>query len=378
MNLKKLFNLSTREGFGQFVSIAGICVNLLLSGVKLAIGIFSGAISIVADAFNNLSDVGSSAIMLAGFKIAAKPADEEHPFGHGRAEYLAGLFIAAAMILVGGELLYSSIKKIITPEDLSVDTVTLIVLSLSVAVKFFLGLFYRYAARKINSEAIAAAALDSFTDCLATFVVIVSITTWINFGVNIDGGAGVFISAFILRGGFSSLNEILTPLLGGKANQELVDGIKKIVTDSPKVLGVHDLIIHSYGANRVFVSMHVEMPATLGLLEAHEIVDRLERKLQSQFQISVTLHVDPVVIGDKSFDEHKELAIKILSEIDAALSLHDFRIVPYKTGRKLIFDVTVPQNFPLTDRELRREFQRRLIKLHADDRAIIHLDHHYC
>ncbi len=375
---KKLFNLSTREGFGQFVSVAGICVNLLLSAVKLAIGIFSGAISIVADAFNNLSDVGSSAIMLAGFKIAAKPADEEHPFGHGRAEYLAGLFIAAAMILVGGELLYSSIEKIITPESLTVDAITLLVLSLSVAVKFFLGLFYRHAARKINSTAIGAAALDSFTDCLATSVVILSIGVWLEFGVNIDGGAGVFISAFILRGGFSSLKEILNPLLGDRPNQDLIDGIKKIVMASPEVLGVHDLIIHNYGANRIFVSMHVEMPATLKLLEAHEIIDKIERKLQTTFQISVTLHVDPVIQGDKNFDEHKELAIKILEEIDSRLSLHDFRVVPYKTGRKLIFDVAVPWNFLMTDHELRKEFQRRLIKLHSDDRAIIHLDHQYC
>lgn len=378
MHWKKFFNLSTREGYGQFVSVAGICVNLLLSAVKLVIGLMSGAISIVADAFNNLSDVGSSVIMLAGFKIAAKPADEEHPFGHGRAEYLAGLFIAAAMILVGGELLYSSIKKIITPEDLTVDQITLLVLSLSVAAKFFLGLFYRHAARKINSSAIAAAALDSFTDCLATGVVIISVGVYINFNVNIDGGAGIFIAAFILHSGFTSLKEILNPLLGDKPNQELIDGIKKIVMDSPKVLGVHDLIIHSYGAKRIFVTMHVEMPATLKLLEAHELIDKLERKLQSTFKISVTLHVDPVIQGDKAFDEHRELAESILAAIDPALSLHDFRIVPYKTGRKLIFDITVPPNFPLTDYELKREFQRRLIKLHADDRAIIHLDHHYC
>ncbi|MBR4153179.1 MAG: cation transporter [Selenomonadaceae bacterium] len=378
MSWKKLFNMTTRENFGQFVSIAGIFINLLLSVVKLIIGVMSGAISIIADGFNNLSDMGTSIVMLAGFKIAAKPADEEHPFGHGRAEYLAGLFIATAMILVGGNLLYSSVMKIIEPKALSVDKITLIVLSLSVATKFFLGIFYRHAARKINSSAIEAAALDSFTDCLATSVVIISVCVWLKFGINIDGGAGIFISAFILRSGFSSLKEILNPLLGERASEELIDGIKKIVTDAPEVLGVHDLIIHSYGAKRIFVTMHVEMPATLKLLEAHEIIDRLERKLQSTFQISVTLHVDPVVIGDKAFDEHKELAEKILKEIDGNLSLHDFRIVPYKTGRKLIFDVSIPQNFSMSDKEFKKEFQRRLIELHSDDRAIIHLDHQYC
>ena len=375
---KKFFNLSTRENFGQFVSIAGICVNLLLSGVKLIIGLMSGAISIVADAFNNLSDAGTSAIMLAGFKISAKPADEEHPFGHGRAEYLAGLFIAAAMIFVGGELLCSSVKKIITPEILNVDKITLLILLLSIAAKFFLGILYRHAARKINSATLQTAALDSFTDCLATGVVIISVVVWTNFGVNIDGGAGIFISAFILRGGFTSMKEILNPLLGDKPNPNLIDDIKKIVADVPEILGVHDLIIHSYGARRIFVSMHVEMPATLELLTAHEIIDKLERKLQSTFDISATLHVDPVVIGDAAFDEHRALAEKILTELDENLSLHDFRVVPYKTGRKLIFDVTVPQDFPLTDRELRKNFQRRLIELHANDRAIIRLDHQYC
>ena len=374
----KFFNLSTREGFGQFVSVAGICVNLLLSGVKLAVALISGSISILADAFNNLSDCATSAIMLAGFRIAAKPADEEHPFGHGRAEYLAGLFIAAGMIFAGGKLLWMSVEQIINPEELNTGLFTILVLICSVAAKLFLGLFYRHAARKINSETIQTAALDSFTDCLATSVVIISVFVYDKFNVNIDGGAGVFVSAFILRGGFSSLKEILTPLLGGKANQDLIDGIKKTVDDVPEILDVHDLIVHSYGAHRIFVSMHVEIPATLTLLEAHEIVDRLERKLQSQFQISVTLHVDPVIIGDKDFDEHRELAEKILADIDTRLSLHDFRVVPYKTGRKLIFDVAVPWNFLMTDRELRREFQRRLIALHYDDRAIIHFDHQYC
>ncbi|MBR2774816.1 MAG: cation transporter [Selenomonadaceae bacterium] len=376
MHWKKLFK--TREGFGQFVSVAGICVNLLISGVKIFIGLISGSISIIADGLNNLADVGTSAIMLAGFRIAAKPPDEEHPFGHGRAEYLAGLFVAAGMILVGGKLLFSSVEEVIYPTEMEAGLITMFVLSVSVVAKLFLGVFYRYAAKRINSEALSAAALDSFTDCLATSVVIVSIYLWIEFDINIDGGAGVFVSAFILRGGFQSLKEILNPLLGDRPNQQLIDDIKKTVMTSPDVLGVHDLIIHSYGAKRIFISMHVEMPATLKLLEAHEIIDKLERKLQSTFQVSATLHVDPVIQDDEAFNEHKELAIKILASIDTRLSLHDFRVVPYKTGRKLIFDVAVPWNFLMTDRELRREFQRRLIKLHSDDRAIIHLDHQYC
>ena len=375
---EKFFKSVSRERFGQFVSGAGICINLLLSGVKIFIGLMSGAISIIADGLNNLSDVATSAIMLAGFRIAAKPPDEEHPFGHGRAEYLAGLFVAAGMILVGGKLLLSSVDKIIDPEEMQAGLITMFVLGVSVLAKFFLGLLYRFAARKINSQALDAAALDSFTDCLATSVVIFSIYLWIYFDINIDGGAGVFVSAFILRGGFSALKDILNPLLGDRPDQDFLDGIKKIVTDSPEVLGVHDLIVHRYGARQFFVSMHVEMPATLKLLEAHEIIDRLERKLHSTFHVSATLHVDPVICGDPAFDEHRALAEKILAEIDTRLTLHDFRVVPYKTGRKLIFDVAVPWNFLMSDRELRKRFQRRLIELHHDDRAIIHLDHQFC
>ena len=374
----KFFNLSTREGYGQFVSFTGICMNLLLSAVKLTIGLMSGAISIVADAFNNLSDAGTSAVMLAGFRIAAKPADAEHPFGHGRAEYLAGLAVAAAMLVVGGKLLVTSAEKFFEPETLSVDHVTLIALALSVAAKFVLGVLYHRAARRINSSALDAASLDSFTDCLATGVTIISIVVWLRYGVNVDGVAGIFVSLFIMRGGFTSLKEILNPLLGESPNRELVDGIKKIVTDAPEVLGVHDVIVHSYGARRLFVSMHVELPAKLELLTAHEIIDRLERKLRSHFDVSATLHVDPVVTDDETFDALKSTAEKILSGIDGRLTLHDFRVVPYKAGRKLIFDVIVPQDFGLSDREIRREFQRRLIEQNPADRAIIRCDHEYC
>ena len=374
----EFFSLKTREKYGQFVSFTGICVNILLSGVKFAIAMISGSISILADAFNNISDAGTSIIMLAGFKMAAKPADEEHPFGYGRAEYLAGLLIAAGMILVGGELFWKSVEKILEPEEPNTGLFTVFVLSFSIVAKFFLGLFYRHAAKKINSEAINAAAIDSFSDCLATAVVMISVGIYIEFGVNIDGEAGIFVSAFILRGGIASLREILTPLLGGRADPEFLSKITKFVTDSPQILGVHDIIVHNYGVKKFFVSMHVEIPATLKLLEAHEIIDVLERKLHSHFQISVILHIDPVVQGDAAYDEHRELAEKILAEVDGRLTLHDFRVAPYKTGLKLIFDVAVPQNFPISDRELRKEFQRRLIARHSNDRAIIHFDHQYC
>lgn len=375
MTAKKI---SSRESYGAFVGCVGIFVNLILSAVKLVVGLSAGALSIVADALNNLSDAATSIIMLIGFKISAKPADEEHPFGHGRAEYLASFFISSAMIFCGLEFFSESVKNIIEPEILTPDNLTVAILILAVAAKIFLGLFYRYAGKKINSAAIQTAAVDSFTDCLATGAVIASMIVYQNFSVNIDGVAGVFVSILILTGGYETFKNVLTPLLGEKPSPEFLAEIKKIVKNTPKILGVHDIIIHNYGSKKFFLSMHVEMSAALKLLDAHEIVDKIERRLLNDLNIFATLHIDPTVTDDEEFDNLIRQSKKFLSEIDENLSLHDFRVVPYKAGKKLIFDVSVPEKFFLTDRDIRREFQRKLLKIYPTFRAVIHCDHQYC
>lgn len=368
----------TRENFGVFVGVVGIFINLILSAVKIFIGFLCGSVSIIADAFNNFSDAGSSIIMLIGFKAAAKPADSEHPFGHGRAEYLAGFFISSAMFFVGLEMLTTSIKKIFQPEILTIDNFVILALIFSVAAKIFLAIFYRYAGNKINSETIKTAAVDSFTDCIATFFVIVSAILYKNFGLNFDGVVGAVVSILILYGGFETFKNILNPLLGEKPAEDLINNIKKIVTDTPKILGVHDIIIHCYGAKKFFVSMHAELPADMKFLDAHDIADKLERRLKSELNIFVTVHADPIVTNDAEFNNLIKLSEKILSEIDENLSLHDFRVVPYKAGKKLIFDVKVPENFFMTDRNLRREFLRKLIKIYPNYRVSIQFDHEYC
>ena len=339
--MSRLFK--TREDFGIFVGVVGIFVNLILSAVKIFIGIFGGAISIIADALNNLSDAGSSIILLISFKAAAKPADTEHPFGHGRAEYLAGFFISSAMIFFGLELFTTSIEKIFQPEILTIDNFTILALIFSVVAKIFLAMFYKHAGNKINSESIKTAAVDSFTDCIATFFVIVSAVLYKNFNLNVDGIAGAIVSILILFGGIETFKKILDPLLGERPSEDFVEEIKKIVMNHPKILGVHDIIVHSYGAKKFFVSLHAEISAEMKFLDAHEIVDILERRLQSEFNIFVTIHIDPVVTNDSDFDNLISLSKKFLSEIDENLSLHDFRVVPYKSGKKLIFDVKVPE-----------------------------------
>ena len=370
--------LNSRENFGIFTGCVGIFTNLILSAVKIFVGFTVGAISITADALNNLSDAATSIVMLIGFKISAKPADAEHPFGHGRAEYLSGFFISVAMIFFGLEFLTSSVEKIFAPESLIVDDFTIEILFLTVAAKIFLAIFYRYAGKKINSATIETAAVDSFTDCIATFSVILSMIFYKNFSINVDGFAGAFVSILILIGGYKTLQEILTPLLGERPTENFIAEIKKMALDTPEIFGVHDLIIHSYGVKKIFLTMHVEMKADLKLLDAHEIVDKLERRLRKKFNIFVIIHIDPTVTDDAEFENYLNQSKKILLAIDENLTLHDFRIVPYKVGKIFIFEVKVPEKFFMTDKEVRKNFQKKLAEIYPTFRSVINFDHEYC
>ncbi len=371
-------NATDRKQYGMMASIAGIATNLLLFAAKLTIGLWSGAVSIIADALNNLSDMGSSVIIMMGFRIASKPADDKHPFGHGRAEYLSGLFVAAAILMVGFELLTSSARKVIYPEAISVDNITLIVLVLSIIGKLLLASFYRAIGRRMESTTVAAAATDSMMDCVATGIVLITMLVYMFYDVNIDGIAGILVACFILYNGWDTMKDTLQPLIGDAPDSDLITDIKKFVLAAPEILGVHDLIIHNYGPGRCFASMHVEMPATMDLLTAHDCIDRLERQLNAKMNLSVTLHIDPVTQNCPEYDRLFVLSSRILASIDESLSFHDFRVVPYKNGQKLIFDLVVPQNFRMSDRQIRKEFHRLLLATNPHDRAVIHMDHQYC
>ena len=371
-------SITVRKRYGMLASFAGITMNLLLFAAKLTIGLLSGAVSIIADALNNLSDMGSSIVIMMGFRIAAKPADDKHPFGHGRAEYLSGLFVAAAILMVGFELLTSSAKKVIYPEAISVDNITLIVLVLSIIGKLLLASFYRAIGRRMESTTVNAAATDSMMDCVATGIVLVTMLAYMFYDINIDGIAGILVACFILYNGWETLKDTLQPLIGDAPDAGLITDIKQFVLAAPEILGVHDLIIHNYGPGRCFASMHVEMPATMDLLTAHDCIDRLERQLNAKMNLSVTLHIDPVTQNCPEYDRLFVLSSRIIASIDEGLSLHDFRVVPYKKGNKLIFDLVVPQNFRMDDRQIRKEFHRLLLATNPHDRAVIHMDHQYC
>ena len=369
---------AARQKCGERAGAIGIGVNLILFAVKLAVGVACGAVAVVADALNNLSDAGTSLAMIFGFRIAGRPADAEHPFGHGRAEYLAGLFVAAVILRVGVELFRTSIEKIFAPEPLSIDRIGVLFLALSLLLKVGLASMYFKVGKRIQSAALEAAGTDSLTDCIATTGVLVSLGAYALAGINIDGWAGVFVSGFILYSGWEALRAAADPLMGTANDSALASDIRRIVMEEKGVLGVHDLVLHGYGAGRTFATLDIELPAEMPLIEAHNIADRVERRIQSALSISVTVHIDPVATDDPEADRLFVLASRLLTSIDTRLSLHDFHIVPYRDGRKISFEVSCPEDFEMSDRELRRAFLRRFLAKRPRDRAIMHVDHHFC
>ena len=368
-----------RERCGARAGQVGMGVNLLLFAAKLAIGLISGAISIVADALNNLSDAGSSLVMLLGFRIAARPADPEHPFGHGRVEYLTGLFVAVVILFVGFQLLQSSVVKILHPEDLAVDWVTGGVLLLSVFGKLALAHFFQIVGDRIQSAAIRAAAADSRSDCLATAAVLLSLILYVGTGWNVDGAVGVFVALFILYSGWEAVKSTAQPLMGEAPDPALVSAIKKFVLATPPIIGVHDLIIHDYGPGRVFVSLHAEVPGTMEIMAAHTAIDALEQRLEAHFHVEVTVHMDPVLLDDPETNRLRLLTDNIVQAIEPTLTTHDFRLTTTaEGGRNFIFDVVVPYGVPLSDEEIAHAIGEQLKALNPHYQAVIHFDHQYC
>ncbi|MFC2343393.1 MAG: cation diffusion facilitator family transporter [Negativicutes bacterium] len=368
-----------REQCGARAGQVGIGVNLLLFAAKLAIGLISGAISIVADALNNLSDAGSSLVMLLGFRIAARPADPEHPFGHGRVEYLTGLFVAVVILFVGFQLLQSSVVKILHPEDLAVDWVAGAVLLLSVFGKLALAHFYQIVGDRIQSAAIRAAAADSRSDCLATAAVLLSLILYVGTGWNVDGAAGGFVALFILYSGWEAVKSTAQPLMGEAPDPALVSAIKKFVLATPPIIGVHDLIIHDYGPGRVFVSLHAEVPGNMEIMAAHTAIDALEQRLEAHFHVEVTVHMDPVLLDDPETNRLRLLTDNIVQAIEPTLTTHDFRLTTTaEGGRNFIFDVVVPYGVPLSDEEIAHAIGEQLKALNPHYQAVIHFDHQYC
>ena len=344
-----------RRKYGVLSGGVGIFLNLVLFTIKLIAGGISRSVSITADAFNNLSDSGSSIITLIGFKLSAEKPDKEHPFGHGRFEYISGLLVSAAIVLMGFELLKTSIDRIIHPEATEFSQLVLIILLVSIAVKLYMWFYNLRLGKKTDSPALMATALDSISDTAATSVVLIATIVSKYTGLMIDGPVGALVSLFVMYSGVRSAMDTIAPLLGGRADPELVEQIEKIVTSFDEISGIHDLIIHDYGPGRRMISLHAEVPMKPGddVFEVHDIIDNAERKLQTELQCDATIHLDPIAAGDETTEKLSAAMNEAIRAIDPSLRLHDFRVVPGPTHTNMIFDVVLPFDCALTPEQVK-------------------------
>ncbi len=337
---------AVRYAYGKLAGIAGIVCNLLLFIFKIIAGSLSASVAIIADAFNNLSDAGSSVVTLVSFRLSGMPADEEHPFGHGRMEYLSAMAVAVLIVIAGFELASSAFDKILHPTASHTDAVTVIILVAAIAVKLWLAIFNNRIGNRIRSDALIAAGVDSRNDVLCTTLVLVSavvgyFTDWM-----IDGYVGLAVALFVMWSGFAIIRDTLSPLLGQKPDETLVANIKETVLSYEGVVGIHDLIVHDYGPGRIIASLHAEVPASQDILYSHDIIDRIENELMQQFNIVSCIHMDPVDTDDPETIRLKALTEDILIHIDDRLTMHDFRVVAGHTHTNILFDVIVPYDYP--------------------------------
>lgn len=350
----------TRAVTGKLSGIVGIVCNVLLFAMKLLVGILSGAVSITADAMNNLSDATSSVVTLIGFRLAEKPADEDHPYGHARYEYLSGLAVAAMILVIGVELAKSSVEKIIHPESVAFSVPVVLVLAGSILIKLWLGSFQKYLGKRIHSATLLATATDSRNDVLTTGAVLLALTVEFFTTWKVDGYVGLGVAIFILYSGVSMAKQTISPLLGETASPELRELIVGVVCAEPKVLGYHDLMVHDYGPGQRFASMHVEMDEKESALECHEIIDNLERACLNEHNVHLVIHYDPVVTGDARMEHMKQLVLQCLKEQDSRITIHDFRMVQGKEHTNLIFDVSLPAELMNRQKEIKAKLDEKL------------------
>ncbi len=341
-----------RQSYGVLCGIVGIALNVLLFAGKLLAGMLSNSIAITADALNNLSDAGSSLVTLIGFRLAGAKPDSEHPFGHGRMEYISGLVVAAAILLMAYELIRDSIGKILHPEETETSLLVFIILAVSIFVKLYMAYYNRSIGRQIGSAAMKATATDSLSDAGATSVVFAASLIGHYTGVQIDGWCGVLVGLFIIYAGVQAAKETLDPLLGQPPEKELVEEIHKIVMAHEPICGIHDLIVHDYGPGRQMISLHAEVPAEGNILETHDAIDNVEKELRDKLGCEATIHMDPIITMDKRIYRLKMTVLEMLNEIDPVITMHDFRVVTGPTHTNLIFDIIVPFKFHIDDETL--------------------------
>ena len=374
---KDATDVNVRGKYASLAGFTGIIVNILLFIGKLIVGLLAGSVAIIADAFNNISDAGSSVVTLIGFRLANKPVDKEHPLGHGRLEYVTGFIVDVVIIIVGFELLTSSLDKILHPSLPTVGNLTLFVLGAAILVKLWLFFFYNRIGKTIRSTALKASAFDSISDCAATTLVLVSALVAKFSNVAIDGYAGILVAAFIMFTGFKAAKETIDLLLGSPPEEGFVDSIYEFAKNYCHIVGIHDVMVHDYGPGRQIVSFHAEVPSDCDINVAHEQVDAMERDMHEKFGCIVTIHLDPIVINDPIVNEHRELAILSVKEVDERFSLHDFRMTIGEQSVNLIFDLQVPSDCKMCSEEAENRVVDKIHEKKKNCFCVIRVEHPY-
>lgn len=366
-----------RRAYGQLCGIVGIALNVLLFAGKFFAGTLSGSIAITADAFNNLSDAGSSVVTLLGFRLAGRKPDPEHPFGHGRIEYISGLAVSALILLMGVELAKSSFQKILHPEEVEFSAVAVVILLASIAVKLYMSIYNRRIGKKINSSAMVATGIDSLSDTISTAAVLVAMLVGKFSGLMIDGWVGMLVAFFILYSACCAAMETVGPLLGQAPEEEFVQRIEELVMAHDEVCGIHDLVVHDYGPGRVMISLHAEVPASGDILELHDMIDGIEMELRQQLDCEAVIHMDPIVTDDALTTELRQKMALLVKEVEERATIHDFRMVMGPTHTNLIFDAVVPFGTEKSNRQIEEEIKARVREMEGTYFAVVRVENSY-
>jgi cation diffusion facilitator family transporter len=368
---------AVRTAYGKLSGVVGIISNIFLSVIKLITGFLVASVSIMADGINNLSDAASSIITLIGFKMSSLPPDKDHPYGHQRLEYITGMVVSFIILVVGGVLLKTSIEKIIRPEAMETSPAIFIILGVSMLIKFWQSRFYRTNGKLINSQALMSTSVDSLNDVIATFAVLVSLLVFEFAQVNIDGYIGVLVSLFIIFSGIKLLKETVSPLIGEAPSQEFIEKITKEILSYPGVLGIHDLVIHSYGPAKTFITVHVEVDCRVDVVVSHDVIDNIEHDFLEKYNINLVIHMDPIDTVNEETLKLRDFVRDVLETIDPVLGFHDFRVVHGPTHANIIFDVVMPINFPKTAEALKAEITAKIKAKNKKYNPVITIDRDY-
>lgn len=379
-NYDDVKNKDVREKYGYLGGIIGILINLLLFGIKVAIGIFSNSIAVIADAFNNLSDVGSSVITIFGFKLASKPADREHPFGHGRIEYISGLIVAFIVMIVGFQFVLSSIERIKNPTPVNFSLIPFLLILVSILFKVWLSSFYGYVGKTIDSSALKASSVDALSDVISSSTVALSLLLSNFFSFPLDGYMGIVVSLIILYAGYNLVKDTLNPLLGMAPDKELVESIQKSVLSYDNICGVHDLMIHNYGPGRIIASIHAEVPCNISIVKIHEIIDKAEKEVSKELDIYLVIHMDPINTNSEDVLKDRNILDEVLKNFPIIKSIHDFRVVGEGEIKNLIFDAVIDVSHHLSkdeEHKLIKDIDNSVKKIHSKYNVIITIDKDY-